>query len=108
MRYGILAIGAICDKNGANGHPLAPMEMDQMARMAYPIAIGDQWINWNGYIGNIPWQIEDENIQQKLMALMVTDGDTGKVGANGTDDNPFHAAIMIHWLWNAANGGNNS
>ena len=40
LRFGILAIGANGDKNGANGDQLAPMVMEKMAPMAYPITIG--------------------------------------------------------------------
>jgi hypothetical protein len=39
------------------------------------------------------------------MSPMVTNGDNGTIGANGTNDDPFET-MMIHWSYNGPNGDN--
>ena len=60
------------------------------------ITIGDHWIQQNGAIGAISWRWEGYNIQQKSMAPMVTNGDSG---ANGTNGDPLET-MTIHWTYN--------
>ena len=36
---------------------------------------------------------------------MVTNGDNGTIGANGSNDDPFET-LMIHWSYNGSNGSN--
>ena len=36
---------------------------------------------------------------------MVTNGDNGTIGANGSNDDPFET-MMIHWSYNGSNGDN--
>ena len=38
---------------------------------------------------------------------MVTNGDSGNIGANGTNDDPLET-ITIHWSYNGTNGDNNA
>ena len=38
---------------------------------------------------------------------MVTNGDNGTIGANGSNDDPFET-MMIHWSYNGSNGDNGS